>query len=231
MKYVIFLIALLEIACPVAAAQPPQKVKIDFAVTSGTLQLGEGHDVLVHDGRKYSVVSETKTVGVAALFYKLNVRRESSGLLTGDGLRPLRFEEVNSRKPRRAVEFDWSAGQVKLTDGDKIETETLSANTFDPASLPYAFAFAQSNQESMKVFIADGKRVTDYEYRIIGKEMLKTPLGDMETLHFQKVREPDDKRGLEFWLSVERHYLPVKIRYVEKNGTVVDSTITGIAVQ
>jgi len=45
------------------------------------------------------------------------------------------------------------------------------------------------------------------------------------------VREPDDKRGLEFWLSVDRHFLPVKIRYSEKNGTVVDSTVTGIAVQ
>ena len=231
MKHAIFLVALLQIAVSVAAAQPTQKVQIDFEVTSGTMRLGEGRDVLEHDGKKYSVVSETKTVGVAALFYKLNVRRESSGLLTAGGLRPLRFEEVNNRKPKRSVDFDWSAGQVKLTDGDKTATEALSANTFDPASLPYAFAFAQSNQESMKVFVADGKRVNDYEYRIIGKEMLKTPLGDMETLHFQKVREADDKRGLEFWLSVGRHFLPVKIRYVEKNGTVVDSTVTGIAVQ
>ena len=231
MKRTILLIALLQIAAPVAAAQPPHKVQIHFAVTSGSLQLGEGHDVLEHDGKKYSVVSETKTVGVAALFYKLNVRRQSSGLLTDGGLQPLRFEEINSRKPRRAAEFDWAGGKVKLTDGDKMETEPLNANTFDPASLPYAFAFAPSNQENVKVFIADGKRVTDYEYRIIGKEMLKTPLGEMETMHFQKVREPDDKRGLEFWLSVDRHFLPVKIRYVEKNGTVVDSTITGIAFQ
>src|SRR6185503_9271585 len=159
MKYTIFLVVVLQIAFPVAAAQPPQKVRIDYAVTSGSMQLGEGHDFLEHDGKKYTVISETKTVGVAALFYKLNVRRESSGLITDGGLRPLRFEEVNSRKPRRAVDFDWSAGQVKLTDGDRIETEALSANTFDTASLPYAFAFAQSNRESMKVFIADGRRV------------------------------------------------------------------------
>jgi len=224
-------IALLLIAVPVAAAQPPQKVQIDFAVTSGSMQLGEGHDFLEHDGRKYTVISETKTVGVAALFYKLNIRRQSRGSLTASGLRPLQFEETNSRKPRRAADFDWDAGQVKLTDGDEIETAPLRANTFDPTSLPYAFAFAQSNQESMKAFVADGRRVTDYEYRIIGKETLKTPLGQMETLHFQKVREADDKRGLEFWLSVDHHFLPVKIRYVEKNGTMVDSTVTSITYQ
>lgn len=231
MKNAIFLIALLQIAFPVAAAQPPQKVQIDYAVTSGSIQLGEGHDTLEHDGRKYSVISETKTVGVAALFYKLNVRRESSGLVTASGLRPLRYEENNSRKPKRTADFDWSAGQVKLTDGDNMQIVPLSANTFDPTSLPYAFAFAQSNEVSMNVFVADGRRVADYEYRIIGKETLKTPLGEMETLHFQKVREADDKRGLEFWLSVDRHLLPVKIRYVEKNGTVVDSTVVSVAFQ
>jgi len=230
MKYAI-LLALLLIAGPLAAAQPPQKVQIVYAVTSGSMQLGEGHDILEHDGNKYSVVSETKTVGVAALFYKLNIRRESRGSLTASGLRPLQFEEKNSRKPRRAADFDWDAAQVKLTDGDKIEIVPLSANTYDPTILPYAFAFAQSNQESMKVFIADGRRLNDYEYRIIGKEMLKTPLGELETLHFQKVQEADDKRGLEFWLSVDRHFLPVKIRFVEKNGRVFDSTVTSITTQ
>lgn len=225
------LLALLMIAGPVAAAQPPHKVQIDFAVTSGSMQLGKGRDFLEHDGKKYSVISEIRTVGVAALFYKLNIRRESRGLLTASGLRPLRFEEHNSRKPRRAADFDWDAGQVKLTDGDKIETVPLAANTFDPTSLPYAFAFAQLNQESMNVFVADGRRLADYEYRIIGKETLKTPLGELETLHFQKVREADDKRGLEFWLSVDRHFLPVKIRIVDKNGTVVDSTVTSVTYQ
>ena len=230
MKPVTLLVLLLQ-AGPLAAAQPPQKVQIEYAVTSGSMRLGEGHDFLEHDGKKYSVVSETKTVGVAALFYKLNIRRESRGSLTASGLRPLQFEEKNSRKPRRAADFDWDAGQVRLTDGDKIETMPLSANTFDPTSLPYAFAFAQSNEESMKVFVADGRRLADYEYRILGKETLKTPLGELETLHFQKVREADNKRGLEFWLSVDRHFLPVKIRYVEKNGTMVDSTVTSIAYQ
>ena len=225
------LLAFFLIAGPAAAAQPPHKVQIEFEVTSGSMRLGEGRDFLEHDGKKYSVVSETKTVGVAALFYKLNIHRESRGLVTAGGLRPLRFEETNSRKPKRAADFDWDAGQVKLTDGDKIETVPLSVNTFDPTSLPYVFAFAQSNQESMKVYIADGRRMADYEYRIIGKETLKTPLGDLETLHFQKFREADDKRGLEFWLSVDRHFLPVKIRFVEKNGTIVDSTVTSITSQ
>jgi len=37
MKRAIVLIALLQIAVPVAAAQPPQKVKIEYVVTSGSI--------------------------------------------------------------------------------------------------------------------------------------------------------------------------------------------------
>lgn len=225
------LLALVFLSAPVWAAYPPQKVRIDFEVSSGSMQIGKGSDVLEHDGKRYSVVSESRTVGLAAFFYKLNIRRESQGLLTADGLRPLRFEENRSRKPRRAAEFDWEAGRVRLTEGDNTQTLPLQANTFDQTSLAYAFAFAQTRQEQMTVFVTDGRRVSDYEYRIIGKEMLKTPFGELETLHFRKVRESDDKRGFEFWLAASHHYLPVKIRYVEKNGTVVDSTVTSITYQ
>ncbi|MBI2509273.1 MAG: hypothetical protein HYV99_04705, partial [Betaproteobacteria bacterium] len=54
------------------------------------------------------------------------------------------------------------------------------------------------------------------------------PLGEIETLHFEKVRAPDDKRGFEFWLAIDRHFLPVKLRYIEKNGDTFDSIVTGI---
>ncbi len=44
----------------------------------------------------------------------------------------------------------------------------------------------------------------------------------------QKVRLGDDKRGLDFWLAVDRHYLPVRIRFTEKDGTAFDSVVTAI---
>jgi hypothetical protein len=45
------------------------------------------------------------------------------------------------------------------------------------------------------------------------------------------VLEGDDKRGFEVWLAVDQHYLPVQIRFIEKNGTVLDSTVTAISYQ
>jgi hypothetical protein len=229
MRYALML--LMFLAGPTWAVQPPQRVQMDFAVTSGTMHLGEGRDVLEHDGKQYSVISESKTVGIAAFFYKMNIRRESRGLITKHGLRPLHFEEDRTRKPKRAADFDWDAKLIKLTDGAKVETVPLPENTFDQTSFAYAFSFRPPSDEILPVYLTDGRKLSDYKYQIIGKEKLKTPLGDLETVHVQKIQEADDKRGFEVWLAVEHHYLPVQIRFVEKDGTVLDSTVTAISYQ
>ena len=225
------LIVLMFLAGPAWAVQPPQRVQMDFSVTSGTMNLGVGRDVLVHDGKQYSVISETRTVGLAAILYKMNIHRESRGLITQSGLRPLHFEEDRTRKPKRAVDFDWDAKLIKLTDGVNVQTLALPDNTFDQTSFAYVFAFRPPSDEILPVYLTDGRKLSDYKYQIIGREKLKTTLGELETVHFQKVQEADDKRGFEVWLSVQHHYLPVRIRFIEKNGTVLDSTVTAISFQ
>ena len=161
----------------------------------------------------------------------MNIRRESRGLITQSGLRPLHFEEDRTRKPKRAVDFDWDAKLIKLTDGVNVQTLALPYNTFDQTSFAYAFAFMPPGDEILPVYLTDGRKLSDYKYQIIGREKLKTSLGELETVHFQKVQEADDKRGFEVWLSVQHHYLPVRIRFIEKNGTVLDSTVTAISLQ
>jgi hypothetical protein len=223
------LILLALLTGPAWGLEPPQRVQIDFSVNSGSMHLGEGRDTLEHDGKQYSVISESKTVGLAAFFYKMNIRRESRGLITSSGLRPVHFREDRSRKPTRAVDFDWDAKLIKLTDGTTSETLPLVENTFDQTSFTYAFAFRPPSDEILPVHLTDGRKLSDYKYQIIGKEKLKTALGELQTVHFQKVREADDKRGFEVWLGTDHHYLPVQIRFIEKDGTVLDSTVTAIS--
>lgn len=224
------LLLILMIVGPVWAAEPPARVQMDFAVTSGTLTLGKGRDVLEHDGKRYSIVSESKTVGIAAFFYKANIRRESRGLVTRDGLRPLHFEEDRTRKPKRAADFDWGAKLINLTDGPNVQTLALPDNTFDQTSFVYAFAFQPLRADRLAVQLTDGRKLSDYQYEIVGKEIIKkTPLGDLETIHIRKVSAAGDKRGFEVWLAVAHHHLPVRIRFVEKDGTVLDSNVTALA--
>ena len=225
------LIAFMCLVAPSWAAQPPQRVQMDFAMTWGAMHLGDGRDVLEHDGQRYSVISESKTSGAAALLYKVDIRRESRGLITKDGLRPLHFTEDRTNKPKRAADFDWESKLIKLTDGADIETVPLPDNTFDQTSFAYAFAFRPASDEILTVYLTDGRKISDYKYKFIGREKLKISLGELDTVHFQKIREADDKRGFDVWLAIGHHYLPVRIRFIEKNGRVLDSTATAISYQ
>jgi len=207
-------------------AMPPQRVELTFDIHFGAMKLGQGRDVLVHDGTHYEVVSETIPKGLAAVFIK-KIRRESRGVITDAGLRPNRFLEQGRKKGTRAAEFNWSESTVRLINGDTNTVVALPPNTIDQASLPYGFSFAGRVPDGFAAYVADGRRLKDYRYRIVGRERIETVLGEIETIHVEKVRGPDDKRSFDFWLAVDRYYLPVKMRFIEK-GRAFDSVVTSI---
>lgn len=220
------MLAALCTALPATAA-PPSRVELTFTIMMGDLRIAEVRELLEHDGRSYQVVSESTPKGVAALFIN-DVRRESRGAVTAAGLRPEHFEEIGRRGGTRMAKFDWSAGVLTLVNGKNARTVALPQGTLDQTSLAYALAFRSAVSAGFNVHVTDGRGVKQYRYREIGEETLKTPLGELRTRRFEKVRDPDDKRGFEFWLATDRHLLPVKLRYREKNGDAYDSIITGI---
>jgi hypothetical protein len=207
-------------------AMPPQRVELTFEINFGAMQLGQGRDVLVHDGKHYQVVSETIPKGLAALFVK-DIRRESHGTITDSGLRPDSFREQGRKQGIRAAEFNWSESTLQLFNGDTNTVVALPPNTIDQASLPYGFSFAEGVPDSVAIHVTDGRKLSDYRYRIVGRERVATVLGEFDAIHVEKVRKPDDTRSFEFWLAVQQYYLPIKMRFVEK-GRAFDSIVTAI---
>ena len=221
-----FISACAVLFCSAGYAMPPQRVELTFAINFGAMKLGEGRDVLVHDGKQYEVVSETIPKGIAAIFIK-KIRRESRGTITEAGLRPESFQEHGRKSGIRAAEFDWSTSTLRLINGDTNTIVALPENTIDQASLPYGFAFAGRVPDGFNANVADGRRLKEYRYRIVGRERIETVLGEIDTIHVEKVRGPDDKRSFDFWLGVDHYYLPVKMRFIEK-GRAFDSVVTAI---
>jgi uncharacterized protein DUF3108 len=217
-------------AFPAGAASPavPERVEITYRVSVGSFSVGEGRDVLQHDGKTYDLVNESKTTGVAALLYRLSISRRSTGKVTANGLRPESFAELRNGKLKRSARFDWDKGTVLLTDEQNQQTVALPQNTWDQASFAYNFAFAGLEKATFDVNLTDGRRIQHYEYSVVGKETLNTPLGRLETIHVKKVQPPGDKRGFDAWVSLAHQNLPVRIRIVEKDGTAFDSVVAKI---
>jgi hypothetical protein len=229
MKWLPLLLGLL-IAPSMAAAAQALRVELTFEILFGNMKLGEGRDVLEHDGSRYSVRSVSEPQGIAALFIN-DVRRVSEGSVTATGLKPERFEETGRKGGARVAEFDWASGRLTLSSEGSSQTVALPPNTFDQASLPYGFLFAPPASDGFLVHVTDGRRLTQYRYRLVAQEKIRTRIGEIDTLHFEKVRDPDDKRGFEFWVAIEHQYLPVRLRYSDKNNRVFDSVVTSIKTQ
>ena len=54
---------LAAIALPAWSVQPPPRVELTFSVSAASMDIGEGRDVLEHDGKAYKVTSSLKIGG------------------------------------------------------------------------------------------------------------------------------------------------------------------------
>ncbi|MBI1397747.1 MAG: DUF3108 domain-containing protein [Betaproteobacteria bacterium] len=209
----------------------PKRVELTIRVEARGFKVGEGHDLFVQDGHRYSVVSEARTAGIARLIKRVDERRESRGEITADGIRPTYFHQERTDKTPKTATFDWNRRELTLSEGDDRETVPLPDFVLDQTSLPYAFVFlAPPRAGTFHVHVTDGRRLTEYDVAFVGEEHIDTPLGNLDTLHYRKVQAADDKRGFEFWLSLDHYRLPVRVRIIEKDGTAFDSDVTRLTV-
>lgn len=222
-----FLTALL--CCTAAEAAPPARVEIHYDTYFGFIKVGETRDVMEHDDRSYHLVSESKTVGLAAFFHQLVIRHEAHGRITPRGLEPVSFTETDNGKFKHGGQFDWDAHQALLKDDHGSDTVPLHDNSWDLSSFSYTFAFDPPTSGDMDVYVANGRRMSHYRYAVAGREKIDTGLGTLDTLHVKKILEGDDKRAFDMGLAVDRHYLPVRIRFTSKKGSVFDSVVSAIA--
>lgn len=217
-------------AVSAGAAKLPGRVEIKYRMLLGSLSIGEGYDVFEHDGSSYKLTSESKTAGIAAMIYQLNVTRVSTGAITARGLRPNTYDETRNGKPKRSVRFDWKQKKAELFDGVSTQTVDLPDNTWDMASFGYNFAFYPPTTAQMDLFLTDGRRVSPYKFAVLEKERIETELGSIDAVHVRKLQRPDDPRAFEVWLAPEHNYAPVRIRFTEKDGAAFDSVATHISI-
>jgi hypothetical protein len=199
-------------AAPLAA--PPRKVEIAYQVLMNGLPIGEITQRLEHDGRSYRLTENWKGKGAFAM--RGDAARASRGTISADGLRPQHFEDKRTGRTTRQADFDPGA-----------KTPTLQRQ--DQLSLFWTFAFAPP-RGLVRVNVADGERLSEYDYQPAGKERVKTPAGEFDALKFVKKRDDPEDKITEVWLSVDRQ-IPVRILVVDKGGKRLDQVAAKITTQ
>ena len=201
--------------CGTVQAAPPQRVEVGYELARNGSVVAEVSDRLEHDGRTYKLSETWKGKGVYSL--RGEAKRSSTGAIAPDGLRPQKFEDKRSGRDTREHQFDAKAATPTLERQDRL-------------SFIWTFAFAPP-RDTVTVTVTDGKSVTTYTYQPAGRERIKTPAGEFDALKLVKRAKEGQDRATEIWLAADKHYLPVRIVIVDKDGTKIEQTAVKIAAQ
>ena len=236
MKRAILLVAAMSAVLSPAAAPPapPRTVIASYDVLWNGSRIAVMSETYEARDGGYRIVSESRAVGLLALFARDPLLLESRGRITDSGLQPRHFEgKRGDGDPRRATaDFDWPAGQLTLARDGTTQHLKLPPATQDLASLMYQFMFLDlAGRERIEVAMTNGRKLNQHWYTVRPGVEIDTPVGRMTTLHLVKQHKPDES-GAEIWLAPQHHQLPVRMIVLDDDSSrVVEQVLTKIEVK
>jgi hypothetical protein len=153
-----------------------------------------------------------------------NLEQASEFIIDGKRVVPLNYSYQLSGVSRasHAIVFNWDAEVALSTEGDESWQLHLKEGVMDQLSYQVAIRQAlidNTEEETNFLFeVVDGDAIQMQEYRLVGEEIISTPLGELSTLKLERVREASDERVTEIWLAIEWNFLLTRIEQLNSSG-------------
>jgi len=209
-------------AAAVEPARLPRKAYLTYALYLGTDGFSVGRSVFSWevDRNAYRLVSASETTGIADLLRPQRLTYTSEGALTDRGLRPRHFAMSRTRRgvsdAAQAI-LDWEAGRLTYGRPAQQLTVDLPVASQDIVSFVFQLALNPPAPGRIRLPITNGLRIETYELEVLAEERIETPLGALATLPLRQLRK-DGAEGIEVWLALDYRYLPVKVRFLDRDG-------------
>jgi hypothetical protein len=215
--------------------------KLTYSISwSKFLQAGvavmEVKEELTSDGKRvYRLISSTKSVGVVEAFYP--VRDTVESIMDPEELYSFSFNLKQShggKKRRRELAFDRRNKTVRIAiDDNKPETLTVPERAQDSLSSLYYMRTRQDFivEKPILVDIVDGGKLWSVEMYTLGKERIRTPAGEFDTIKIKTYPKYEGvfihKGEIFIWITDDERKIPVLMRSKIAIGSIV-ATLTNI---
>jgi hypothetical protein len=200
----------------------PRKGRIAYTLYYGEDRFSVGRTVQtweIDDG-EYKLASVSETTGVLELFGAQRLNYFSQGSVTRSGFKPEKFLMSRTRRGRTEealARFDWDAGTIEFGKSRERRSTALPGNAQDLVSFAYQLALAPPAPGRLRLPITNGSKFETYDIDVAAEEDIATPLGTLRALPVRQVRRPDSE-SIDIWLATEYRYLPVRIRFYDREG-------------
>ena len=203
----------------------PKHAQLTFIAYKGAdFAIGEmRHRLEIGDDKSYTLRVGMNTTGIASIF-KYESDQQSSGILTTQGLRPVKYSETKTTsKGKESLEakFSWEEKVLSFLNGNSMP---LPEQAQDIVSFLYQLSQQALDKSTIPMYISNGKKLERYELAVGEEEMIQTRLGWLRALPLRKIRLQGEE-GLDIWLGLEYRLLPVKIRMLDRSGQIAGEMV------
>lgn len=218
-----------------AAPHAPLHLTITFSLFKGADGMKVGrviHNWEIKDGR-YLISSVAEATGAFAMLTNELVVQNSQGRITASGLAPESYWEQRGQKPDRTFNAQFDYENKTLTYGRLSQPATvpLLPGAQDQLSFIYQLGLQAPFSGTVQFPMTTGRKLRSYSCEVVGEAHIATGVGELRTLHIAKIRKQPGDDGVEIWLAADHQYLPVKVRFTNSDGGVVEMVVEGIEKQ
>lgn len=211
----------------------PPSADLNYAIQAkqnGLTLAGEGSVKWQVSGKQFSVASETR----AMLFGKI-LESSSEGAIDDYGLAPTQFINKRFRKAATTTTFHRDSGTIGFSESS--ESYPLKGGEQDRTSIIWQLiSVARATPHQFKpgsdwtFFVAGMRDAEPWTFKVINTEKIRTPMGDLDTVHIFKAPPPDAKdQQLDIWLAPALEWYPVRLRFTDPNKDFVEQTLQQVS--
>jgi hypothetical protein len=230
----------------------PSKFQLEFSAqaTLGPLALdGDTELTFQRNDDRYTLRSDTR-----ASMFSAEQRSAGRIVVDGAAgarrvlLMPADFVERSGRRDPRTVRIEGTGGQVSFSANAgqpatapaglqdrlsllvqagqqlRLAVESGASGTFGTQPTASTPADAMASKAVIELPVAGARRISTYRLMLRGAETLDLPAGRIETWKLERPRDAEHD-GLEAWVAPALCWLPVRLRFTDERGTVIENRL------
>ncbi len=213
---------------PAAHALPPPSALLNYSVhakrSDGDYQ-GSGSIRFTRNEDSYSVEGEIKLLFMSLLTF------QSSGQIESQGLAPVLYTEKRFRKSATNTHFQrdpqlvsFSASTISYARSG-MEQDRASI-VWQLAALGRGDAAQLAPGAELAVFVAGTRDGDTWHLQVTGEEEIQAAGQTLRAVHVLRQPRPGSyDQKLDIWLAPGLQWYPVKLRFTEANGDVLDLSL------
>ena len=211
-----------------ADSQPyPEFTAVYDARVSGVRMAEASFSLHRLENGDYVYQRTSRSIGIASLFGKKVLTETSRWRFIDNWIQVLEFR--SSREDGDADDnlhliFNWETAQVKnISIADPWQTK-MPAGTLDKLVMQLALLFElRDGRTEFQYPVAHEGRIKQYRFKQTGKEKLKLPMGEYDSLIVERMKE--DRDTTRMWSVPELNYFPVRFLKRKKNGAEIELSL------